>query len=79
MKINGQEITAKAFAFDGCHKIYLCDNRKDETAAVQMGYEVFPISELPAAYDGSCGLRFISNWALDKQYAAQFEDAVFTE
>jgi uncharacterized ParB-like nuclease family protein len=78
MKINGQKTPAKAFAFDGCHKIYLCDRSEDEKAAVEAGYEVHPISELPAVYDCSCGLRFVSNWALDKDYVAQFEDAVFT-
>jgi hypothetical protein len=25
MKINGKEVTAKKFAFEGCHKIYVID------------------------------------------------------
>jgi hypothetical protein len=25
MKINGKEVTAKKFAYEGCHKIYVID------------------------------------------------------
>jgi hypothetical protein len=78
MKVNNQEITAKSFAFDGCHKIYLCDSSEEERDAAETGYDIFPIEELQAAYEGSCGLRFINNWALDKSYVSQFEQAVFT-
>jgi hypothetical protein len=77
MKINDINITAKKFAFDGCHKIYLLESRKDETEARAIGYEILPIEQLQDAYDGSCGLRFISNWQLTTNFVHQFEDAEF--
>lgn len=80
MNINGHEITAKQFAYDGCHKIYLLENKSEVNEAREYGYNIFPISELKNAYDGSCGLRFISGWQPDfKQYVPQFDDAVFGE
>jgi hypothetical protein len=79
MKINGQTTTAKKFAFDGCHKIYLLESRKDETEARAIGYSILPISELQDEYECSCGLRFISNWKLDTSFVGQFEDATFGE
>ncbi|CAB5220024.1 hypothetical protein UFOVP232_28 [uncultured Caudovirales phage] len=75
--INGKTTTAKKFAFDGCHKIYLLEKAGDEADAIDTGYDIFPISELQSAYDGSCGLRFISDWSLTKSFVPQFEDAVF--
>lgn len=79
MKINGKTTTAKKFAFEGCHKIYLLESRKDEIEARAIGYKILPISELQDTYEGSCGLRFISNWTLDTSFVDQFEDATFGE
>lgn len=76
MKINGCEITAKQFAYEGCHKIYLLDD-DDVADAIDTGYDIYPIEQLEGVFDGSCELRFISNWKLDKQYVAQFEEALF--
>lgn len=59
--INGQTSPATEFAWDGCHKIYLLDNG-------EAGYKVLPVSELQRVWDQSCPLRFINNWALDKNY-----------
>ena len=77
MKINDTAVTAKKFAFDGCHKIYLLESRKDETEARAIGYSILPISKLQDAYDGSCALRFISNWELTTSFVDQFDDATF--
>lgn len=77
MKINSITTDAKKFAFDGCHKIYLLESRKDETEARAIGYDILPIDQLQDAYDGSCALRFISNWELTTSFVNQFEDAEF--
>ena len=83
MKINGLQVTAKKFAFDGCHKIYLIENEYEEANARELGYNIHPIDELRLAYEGSCSLRFISNWPLDNDefvsYVGQFEKARFEE
>lgn len=77
MLINGQAVTAKSFAFDGCHKIYLCESSNDEQDAIGCGYNIYPISQLKDKFNDSCSLRFIYNWSLDKTFVPQFEDAVF--
>ena len=81
MKVNGKTITAKRFAFDGCHKIYLLEDDDQENHAREIGYDIRPIAELKNAYDGSCGLRFISSWGLGTgnwvSYVGQFEKAAF--
>lgn len=79
MKINGWETTAKAFAYDGCHKIYLLERDSDWKVASSDGYTILPIEKLPETFDGSCDLRFISNWALTKRFVRQFEPANFDE
>lgn len=77
MKINGIKVEGKRFAYDGCHKIYIIEDEKDERDALEYGYDIFILDELENAWNGSCGLRFISNWKLDKRYVKQFEDAIF--
>lgn len=77
MKINGIETNAEAFAYDGCHKIYILENDKDLENALNIGYAIMPINMLEEIYNKSCELRFINNWKLNKTYAAQFENAVF--
>jgi hypothetical protein len=85
MKINGLQVTAKKFAFDGCHKIYLIENGDEEAEALSYGYRILPIGELPQAYEDSCPLRFISNWPLELNnedfidYVGQGEWATFEE
>jgi hypothetical protein len=76
MKINGKEITAQEFAFDGCHKIYLCESASDAKEAMNSGYSIFPIDQLESTYESSCSLRFISNWKLNKNFVSQFTDVV---
>ena len=77
MKVNGIEIKAKEFAYDRCHKIYLLENEVDKKEAIEIGYDILPIKLLKAAYDTSCGLKFIETWHDFKRIVAQFEDAVF--
>ena len=91
MKINGKEVTAKKFAFEGCHKIYVIDTPEEEAQALKYGYDIYPIKEIEQAYKDSCSLKFISNWPLNVNdiegsskrespfvsYVAQFEDATF--
>ena len=81
MKINGKEVTAKKFAFEGCHKIYIIDTPEEEAQALKYGYDIYPIEEIKQAYKGSCSLKFISNWPMNDDdfvsYVAQFEGATF--
>jgi len=79
MKINGKEVIGKVFVSARCHKIYVCETPGEAEQAESIGYSISPIEELPDAWERSCPLRFISNWALDKTYAAQGDDAVFEE
>ena len=78
MKINGQKITAKKFAWDECHKIYLINTKKDEQTYREYEYDLFPIEELESAYGRSCCLRFISHGDVElPDVVSQFETAVF--
>ncbi len=74
--INGKETTAEEFAYDGCHKIYLLEGKRDAEDAENCGYNILPISSLKKKFDCSCGLQFIDNWSLDKCYVSQFESEV---
>lgn len=79
MKINGKEIKAKQFAYDGCHKIYLIEDTDDLKDAKDIGYDIYDIELLKETYDDSCSLRFINNWKLTEQIVPQFETAKFEE
>lgn len=79
MKINGKEIKAKQFAYDGCHKIYLIEDTDDLKDAKDIGYDIYDIKLLKETYDDSCSLRFINNWKLTEQIVPQFETAKFEE
>ena len=78
MKINGETIKAEEFAYDGCHKIYLIEDKLDREEA-SCGYDILPISELEYTFNKSCGLQFISNWKLSKSYADQGQEDVWFE
>lgn len=79
MKIDGKEIKAKQFAYDGCHKIYLIEDTDDLKEAKDIGYDIYDIKLLKETYDDSCSLRFIDNWKLTEQIVPQFETAKFEE
>ena len=74
--INGKEITAKLFAFDGCHRIYLLDESQyDEYRAD--GYTIYVIDWLPMVWADTCPLRFIDSGDLSEPIVPQFEPATF--
>lgn len=77
MKINEKKIIGKEFAYDGCHKIYIIEDLKDKEEAINGGYTIKPIEELPNIYKKSCDLRFIHNWKLTVTYCPQGEEALF--
>lgn len=59
------EVKADMFAYDGCHKIYLITDMTDEDAAVDYGYELCGVENLPAIWDAACPLRFIQFWDVE--------------
>ena len=77
MKINNQEVSAKEFAYDGCHKIYLIETENDRGEASDSGYEIHDIGSLKSMFNASCGLQFISNWKMTKRFVEQFGEACF--
>ena len=79
MKVNGKEVKGIGIAYDGCHKIYIIEDKKDELEAYNDGYEFYMLELLEKIYNNSCPLRFISNWKLDKCYIAQGEENVIFE
>ena len=79
MKINGNTIEGISVAYDGCHKIYICESIEDEEMMKGWGYKIYPLEQLPEIWENSCSLRFISNAKLDRDYVRQFEEATFNE
>ena len=59
------EILADRVAYDGCHKIYLITDYKDEGEALDAGYELWGVDYLPVIWDGACPLRFIQFWDVE--------------
>ena len=77
MRVNGREIVGQSVAYEGCHKIYICENDADEEKMKGYGYEIYPLKYLPEIWESSCSLRFIDNASLNANYVRQFEEAVF--
>ena len=77
MKINNKEVIGDKFAYDGCHKIYIIEDKKDREDAEEYDYQIFDLKDIQNVYENSCELKFISNWKLDKRYVNQFEDVIF--
>lgn len=77
MKINGMEVKGNFFAYDGCHKIYVLENRDEILEAESNDYEIFAIRDIENAYNNSCELKFINNWSLTTVYVGQFETVKF--
>lgn len=75
VNINGTDYQCKGFAYDGCHKIYLCMNDNDINEAKNMGYDICDVDVLWTCYEDSCSLRFIDTWKLDC-IVPQFEETV---
>lgn len=61
-KINGIEIVATAFAYDGCHKIYLLNDGDSIVEAEDAGFDVYDIGNIISAFVYACPLRFINEW-----------------
>ena len=66
-------------AFNGCHKIYICESDEDLKEAKECGYKIHELDELKTLFEKSCSLKFIYNWSLTKFYVEQFEDAKFIQ
>ena len=63
LKINGEDVSkAISFAYDGCHKIYLCKNEEEENEHIDCGYAIYQLNDLPQIFENTCELRFI-NWS----------------
>jgi hypothetical protein len=81
MKVNSKQIEGNTFFFDGCHKIYIIEDKQDIKDFEKKGWskeDIYPIEELEETYYNTCSLRFISNCKLDKNYVKQCEKAIFT-
>ena len=64
-------------AYDGCHKIYICEDDEDLKEAKEYGYQIHELDELKTLFEKSCPLKFIYNWSLTEYYVGQGEDAKF--
>ena len=64
-------------AYDGCHKIYICEDDEDLKEATEIGYQIHNIDELETLFNQSCLLVFIHNWKLTTTPVGQFEGAKF--
>ena len=64
VKINGWRTAALAFAYDGCHKIYLIENLEDVPEVLEHGYKILPIQEIKYIWEeDACALKFIRTWS----------------
>lgn len=79
MKINNIEVTAKEFAYNGCHKFYILEDEKDKQEAKSDGYMISPIDLITIYYITSCPLRYINNWKLTKTYVKQCATVMFED
>jgi hypothetical protein len=80
--INGTAIISNGyFAYDGCHKIYICETDEEMREAEQeLGYKIFPLDQIETKYKASCCIKFIHPYDVEKEYdyCQQGEEAVFT-
>ena len=77
--IDGKPYNADRFAFDGCHKIYLLHPGENLSEYGWDERDYYSISDLAAAWDTSCGLRFISWGDLSTVIPQCHEDEVVIE
>lgn len=64
LALNTFDTKANEFAFDGCHKFYLIQTKKDRADSLERGYDLYPMNRLPSMFQCSCPLRFINTWKL---------------
>ena len=78
LRINGQDVQAEGFMWDGCHKIYLIDSPEARRSMIEeSGWDpddIRPLRELLAAWEASCFLRFINSGDLKTAYVPQMRD-----
>ena len=77
LRINGEDIPATHFAYDGCHKIYLIFTDADRREMEGCGYDassIYPVSELPTVWEQTCFLRFINSADLRQTFVEQGDD-----
>lgn len=80
LKVNGKHIMSNGyFAYDGCHKIYILEDKNDIATAMEYGFRLYPTLELKSTFEKSCELKFIHNMKLNKTYVKQFSDAKWSE
>jgi hypothetical protein len=80
LRINGKPVAAEGllFIYDNCHKIYLITSETGRRVLLLCGWteaEFRHPSELPAVWEQSCPLRFISDAELTTMYVQQGQDA----
>jgi hypothetical protein len=78
--INGHPVPAEGLlvAYDGCHKVYLVTNEEGRDRLLGGNWteaDFYHPSELPAIWEDTCPLRFISNADLGTMYVEQGDDA----
>lgn len=78
MIVNDHTITAKEFAWDECHKIYLINSEEDREKLIGYGYNLYPIKGLKKAYESSCMLKFIQDAFDFRDIVGQGEKAEFS-
>ena len=59
------------FAWEGCHKIYICQTIEDVYTMLGYGYTIYPIETLKAVYKNSCPLKFINSANLKENFLPQ--------
>lgn len=68
------DIKGVAIAYDGCHKIYVCEDEDDTKKMKEYDYNIYPMSDLRSIWEKSCSLRFVENAKLTRCFVAQFEE-----
>lgn len=71
-------VAGTEFATDECHQICRIFTAEDRHTMLDCGYDsddIHPVSELPAVWDLTCPLRFISSADLTQRLVQQCEDA----
>lgn len=58
-------------AWDGCHKIYVCETKSDVDDMTKLGYKMYDMDRLEPIWDKSCPLRFINSADLTKCFRTQ--------
>ena len=63
MKVNGKQIIGDKFAYDGCHKIYILEDKFDVIDAKYYEYEIKDIEALEETFKNSLICTSTSHWS----------------